>query len=48
MRVVGKGSWKKRENWKLKVGKFDIELERMKLQVRAEVGKFMQKLEISD
>ena len=47
IRVVGKGSWKKRE-----VGKFDMNLERMKLEsfhrslkVRAEVGKVGLNLE---
>ena len=47
IRVVGNGSWKKRE-----VGKSNMKLERMKLvssrrswKARAEVGKFSLKLE---
>ena len=47
IRVVGKGSWKKRE-----VGKSDMKLERLKLEslgrslkILVEVGKFGPKLE---
>ena len=32
IRVVGKGSWKKREVGKLKVEKSDVKMERMKLE----------------